>query len=113
MRTYAISSIVAGIASIGIAVGTAQAAGLADMHKTARVNGKTCMIDHWHNGQSGAWRSEAKARSVAIRSWKGLVRAEYGNAWTSFRASIHKRWNCKKLSDGQTSCHVMSRPCRY
>jgi len=85
---------------------------LVDLHTLGKVNGKTCMIEHWHSGRSGAWRSRSKARSVAIRSWKNLVRLEYGHAWANYAISIHKREKCVGASDGQTSCTVMSRPCR-
>ncbi len=113
MRTFVLAAAATAVASFIITATPADAGGLAGLHKTKIVNGKVCMIDHWHNGQSGAWRSEAQARAVAIRSWKGLVRAEYGSAWQDFHASIHKKWSCSKVSDGQTACKVMSRPCRH
>lgn len=113
MRALIIAATAAAIAITATPSPSAQAGGLVSLHKLKRVDGKLCMIDHWHNGQSGAWRSKAKAQAVAIRSWKGLVRAEYGSAWADYHASIHQKMTCTAASDGQTACKVISRPCRH
>jgi len=113
MRAFIMALAAVAIAATALTPSEVLAGGLVGLHKKRHVDGKLCMIDHWHNGQSGAWRTKAQAQSIAIRSWKGLVRAEYGNAWADYHASIHKQMKCVALSDGQTSCTVKSRPCRY
>jgi hypothetical protein len=113
MRKFFVTAAVSAFALITAFAAPAMSNGLVDLHTLGKVNGKTCMIEHWHSGRSGAWRSKSKAQSVAIRSWKSLVRLEYGNAWANYATSIHKRAKCVSAPDGQTSCTVMSRPCRY
>ena len=113
MRASVLAATVAVVAMTFSSAQPVTAGGLIGLHKKKVVDGKTCLIKHWHNGQSGAWPSETKARQVAIRSWKGLVRLEYGSSWANFEASIHKEWTCRKASRGQTACKVRSRPCKY
>lgn len=89
---------------------TAQETGLADMHAWVRVGGRTCMLDHYHDG-SGSGPTRAAAQRAAIQAWIDFTAWEYGNRWGSWNASIAKRMSCSG-SAGSYSCSVSSRPCR-
>jgi hypothetical protein len=96
------------LAAGGTAV--AQETGLAGMHTWVRVGGRTCMLDHFHDG-SGSGPTRAAAQRAAIRAWIDFTAFEYGGRWASYGASVSKRMGCSG-SPGNYSCSTSSRPCR-
>ena len=93
------------------AAAVAQESGLAGMHSWVRVGGRTCMLDHFHDG-SGSGATRAAAQRAAIRSWIDFTAWEYGSRWGSWGASVSKRMGCSG-GPGSYSCEASSRPCRY
>jgi hypothetical protein len=85
--------------------------GLAGLHTWVRVGGRTCMLDHFHDG-SGSGSTVAAAQRAAIRAWTDFTVWEYGGRWGSYAASVSKRMSCSG-SRGNYSCSTSSRPCRY
>jgi hypothetical protein len=84
--------------------------GMASIHTWVKVGRKTCMLDHYHDGNgSGATRKEAE-RS-AIVSWAEFTGWEYGSPWGKFANAASKRMDCSPGGGGWT-CHVQARPCR-
>jgi hypothetical protein len=84
--------------------------GLAGLHQWVKVGRKTCMADHFHDGNgSGATRSQAQA--AAIRSWADFTAWEYGDQWGRWGLSVSRTMNCSG-GPGNFSCSVSSRPCR-
>jgi hypothetical protein len=90
---------------------TAQDMGMAGLHAWVRVGGKTCMLDHFHDG-SGSGPTRAAAQRAAIQAWTDFTAWEYGRRWGSFGASVSKRVSCSGGA-GSYNCSVSSRPCRY
>jgi hypothetical protein len=89
----------------------AQDTGLAGMHTWVRVGGRTCLLDHFHDG-SGSGPTRAAAQHAAMRAWSDFTAFEYGPRWASYGASISKRMSC--TGGGRSySCDTSSRPCRY
>jgi hypothetical protein len=97
------------LASAGAA--TAQDTGLAGLHTWVRVGGKTCMLDHFHDGY-GTGPTRAAAQRAAIQAWTDFTVWEYGRRWGSYGASVSKRMSCSGGA-GSFSCSTSSRPCRY
>jgi len=85
--------------------------GLAGIHAWVRVAGKTCMADHFHDGQ-GTGPTKAQAQAAAIRAWIDFTAWEYGPRWARWQLSVSKSANCSG-SRGNVSCNVSSRPCTY
>jgi hypothetical protein len=89
---------------------TAQETGLAGMHTWVRVGGRTCMLDHFHDG-TGSGPTRAAAQRAAIGAWIDFTAWEYGSRWGSYGASVSKRMSCSGGA-GSYTCTVSSRPCR-
>jgi hypothetical protein len=88
--------------------------GLAAMHKLGVENGRLCMTDHYHYGETGTWPSKHKAKARAVESWAGFTRLEYGNRWANFRVAAAKKINCKSKATNRGpgwTCAVEARPC--
>ena len=85
--------------------------GLAGMHAWLKVGGKTCMADHFHDGQ-GSGASKAQAQAAAVRAWADFTAWEYGRRWARWQLSASKSENCSG-SRGSISCNVSARPCTY
>ena len=81
------------------------------IHTWVRVGGKTCMVDHYHDG-SGTGSTRARAQASAIRAWVDFTAWEYGRAWGSYAAAAGKSMSCNG-SGGSWSCNASARPCRY
>jgi len=112
MRATLLAAAIAAIAATWFIPTTASAHGLLHILEKKYVAGHLCMTGHLHNGQSGAWRTEAEARQAAIRSWQGFIRFEHGRAWADYRIALQKTVKCTKTSDGQSSCTVKANACR-
>ena len=69
------------MASGGAAV--AQETGLAGLHDWVRVGGRTCLLDHFHDG-SGSGPTRAAAQRAAIQAWIDFTAWEYGSRWGSY-----------------------------
>ena len=76
-----LAGVIALAASLGQGV-PAQAGetGVASIHSWVKIGGKTCLVDHYHDG-SGTGSSRASAQAAAIRSWAEFTTWEYGNSW--------------------------------
>ena len=88
----------------------AQDTGLAGMHTWVRVGGRTCLLDHYHDG-SGYGPTRAAAMRAAIHAWSDFTAFEYGGRWGSYRAALSKRMGCSG-GPGNYSCSTSARPCR-
>ena len=88
----------------------AQETGLAGLHDWVKVGGRTCLLDHFHDG-SGSGPTRAAAQRAAIQAWIDFTAWEYGSRWGSYAASLNKRMSCSG-SRGDYSCSTSSRPCR-
>jgi hypothetical protein len=97
-------------AALPVAPAAAQETGLAGMHTWVKVGGRTCMLDHFHDG-SGSGPTRAAAQRAAIQAWIDFTAWEYGGRWASYAASVSKRMGCSGGA-GNYSCSVSSRPCR-
>jgi hypothetical protein len=87
-----------------------QGLGLAGIHSWAKVGGRTCMVDHYHDG-SGIGARRAQAERAAIRAWADFTAWEYGSSWGRFSNAASKSVNCTGRA-GSWSCSVQARPCR-
>jgi hypothetical protein len=85
--------------------------GLAGMHAWLKGAGKTCMADHFHDGQ-GTGSTKAQAQAAAVRAWADFTAWEYGRRWANWQLSAGKSANCSG-SNGSISCNVSSRPCTH
>ena len=84
--------------------------GVASIHGWVRVGGKTCMVDHYHDG-SGSGSTRGSAQSAAIRAWAEFTAWEYGTTWGRYGSAVGKSMNCDRGMSGW-SCHTSARPCR-
>jgi hypothetical protein len=91
------------------AVAAQDGMGLAGMHAWVKVAGKTCMADHFHDGQ-GAGPTKVQAEAAAVRAWADFTGWEYGRRWARWQLSASKSRSCSG-SPGNISCNVSSRPC--
>jgi len=85
--------------------------GLAGIHAWVKVAGKTCMVDHFHDGQ-GTGPSKAQAQAAAVHAWADFTAWEYGRRWAKWQLSASKSGRCSG-NGGNISCNVSSRPCTY
>jgi hypothetical protein len=108
---WCVSALALGLMLVPGGAAVAQDTGLAGMHTWVRVGGRTCLLDHFHDG-SGAGSTRAAAQRAAMRAWSDFTAWEYGNRWGSYGASISKRMSCSG-GPGNYSCDTSSRPCRY
>jgi hypothetical protein len=83
--------------------------GLASIHTWVKVAGKTCMADHFHDGQ-GSGSTKTQAQAAAVRAWSDFTAWEYGRRWSRWQSSASKSESCSGNS-GTISCNVSSRPC--
>jgi hypothetical protein len=99
------------LAMLSASTAMAQDTGLAGMHTWVRVGGRTCLLDHYHDG-SGSGPTRAAAMHAAIGAWSDFTAFEYGSRWGSYRAAISKRMGCSG-GPGNYSCSTSARPCRF
>jgi hypothetical protein len=110
----ATAGIVVGALALGLAPNSAGAQdgmGLAGIHDWVKVGGKTCMADHFHDGQ-GTGPTKAQAQAAAIRAWVDFTAWEYGSRWARWHNSVSRSGSCSGTR-GNISCNVTSRPCTY
>lgn len=84
--------------------------GLASIHSWQKVSGRTCLVDHEHDG-SGKGDTQPLAMRSAIQSWESFTDLEYGSDWASYANSVGKRVSCGRLG-GEVSCQIAARACR-
>jgi hypothetical protein len=101
----------AALACLAHAPALADETGLAGIHSWKKVAGRTCMIDHEHDGSGNGHTPEVAMRS-AIKSWESFTDLEYGSDWASYANSVAKRARCGRSVMGDISCQISSRPCR-
>ena len=86
--------------------------GLAGLHSWVRVGGRTCMLDHFHDGSGSGSTVAAGAagRHPGLDRLHGLgVRQPLGQL-----RRVHQQENVVLgRARGNYSCSVSSRPCRY
>jgi hypothetical protein len=85
--------------------------GLAGLHSWRKVGGKTCFVDHSHEG-SGNGSSQKAAEMAAIRSWIGFTDLEYGSDWANFRNAVAKTMKCNREGGAFWKCSTEAVPCR-
>ncbi len=88
--------------------------GLAAIHAIGVENGRLCMTNHYHYGETHGWPTEKEAKARAVRSWAGFTRLEYGNHWANFRVAAARKFSCKSKATARGtawSCAVEARPC--
>lgn len=84
--------------------------GLAGIHTWQREAGKTCFVDHFHDG-AGNGQTQVLAMREAVRSWEGFTALEYGSDWGDWAKAAGKTASCgKNLSD--ISCNISARACK-
>lgn len=81
------------------------------LHAIARIGGRKCTADHFHDG-SGSGRTQAAALRAAISAWAGFTAWEYGSSWGSWGLAARKSVKCDRAGGGY-SCDVSAIPCRY
>ena len=84
--------------------------GVAGIHTWVRSGGRTCLVDHFHDG-SGSGSSKASAQASAIRAWAEFTSWEYGTAWGRWGLAAGKSVSCSG-GGGSYSCSVSARACR-
>jgi hypothetical protein len=84
--------------------------GMASIHSWIKVGRKTCMLDHYHDG-NGTGRTRALAEKSAIGAWTEFTAWEYGSPWGRYTNAVSKTMQCSQAS-GAWTCHVQARPCR-
>jgi len=104
-------AVVLAMTSVEISPVSADATGLASIHKLRRERGHICMADHWHYGSSATFRSRRRAQRDAIRSWADFVDLEYGSNWARWSRAGSRKVTCSRASGGYT-CNVEARPCK-
>ena len=90
------AAIVAGVLTGGLAPISAAAQdgmGMAGIHDWVKIAGKTCMADHFHDGQ-GTGPTKAQAQSAAIRAWTDFTAWEYGRRWAKWQNSVSRSGSC-------------------
>jgi len=85
--------------------------GLAGIHAWVKVAGRTCLADHFHDGQ-GSGPTKTQAEAAAVRAWTDFTAWEYGRRWARWQLSASKLESCSG-SRGNISCKVSSRPCTH
>src|SRR5262245_8163593 len=106
--------IVLGILALGAvphSVAAQDGMGLAGIHTWLKSGGRTCMADHFHDGQ-GTGSTKAQAQAAAVRAWANFTAWEYGRRWARWPVSASKSESCSG-SGGSFSCNISSRPCTY
>jgi hypothetical protein len=92
------------------AAAQAQETGVAGIHTWVKVGRKTCLLDHFHNGD-GKGASKAQAERAAIQAWTEFTAWEYGDTWGRYSIAASKKVECSR--DGSNwSCALEARPCR-
>ena len=99
------------LSAVAHSVAAQDGMGLAGMHAWMKVAGKTCMADHFHDGQ-GSGPTKAQAEAAAVRAWTDFTAWEYGRRWARWQSSASKLESCSG-SRGNISCKVSSRPCTH
>jgi hypothetical protein len=99
------------LAGAAQSVAAQEGMGLAGIHDWVKVAGKTCMADHFHDGQ-GTGPTKAQAQAAAVRAWVDFTAWEYGRRWARWQLSVSKSESCSG-NRGNISCNVSSRPCAY
>ena len=94
----------------GVASAAADETGMASIHSWRQVGGRTCLVEHFHDG-NGSGATQKAAMSEAIKSWEGFTSLEYGSDWGRYANSISKSATCDRGSSGFT-CQVSSVACK-
>ena len=107
--TVFLSAFLAG-ALLGAPHAVADETGLASIHAWQKIGGRTCMVDHEHDG-SGKGDTPPLAMRSAIKSWESFTDLEYGSDWATYANSVGKRVSCGRYG-AEVSCQISARACR-
>ena len=86
--------------------------GIHKIHASARVGGKLCLVDHFHEQDGAPYRAKRVAQDSAIRQWAVFTSDEYGTVWGNFKAAAAGKVACKQGADKYWTCSASARPCR-
>ena len=101
---------------LGFGTGLLSAAALADdtgfaySHDLHKEGGKTCMVDHIHQG-SGEGATKPAAQAAAVRSWVDFTNFEYGSDWARWSKAVGKTTSYTKAESGW-SATIEARACK-
>jgi hypothetical protein len=98
-------------ASLSPAPVQADETGLAGIHTWRKVGRKTCLVDHFHDGD-GTGTTQKLAELAAIRSWQSFTDLEYGTDWANFRIANSKSMKCNRDGGTRWSCRTEAVACR-
>jgi hypothetical protein len=110
MRSSVAGACALAIAGLLAGNAAAQETGVASIHSWVKVGRKTCMLDHFHDG-NGNGKTKAQAEKAAITSWAEFTAWEYGPPWGRYSIAVSKSMKCSQ-DGGMWNCHVQARPCR-
>lgn len=114
MMLRVISVVALAVATIplaGLSPARADETGFAEIHDWRREGAKTCMVDHFHYGQSSGHANRKLAETEAIKDWQGFTAFEYGDTWANFRLAGSKGIKCEQ-GGGGWGCTVEARACK-
>ena len=103
--------LVAVFAAITPAPVQADETGMAGIHTWRKVGKKTCLVDHFHDGD-GSGSTQKLAELAAIRSWQSFTDLEYGSDWAKFQIANSKSMKCTRDGGAQWSCRAEAVACR-
>lgn len=114
LRRACLALIIAASAAVPVinspAPALADDTGLASMHPWRKVGGKTCFVDHYHDG-AGVGLSRGKAEADAINNWRGFTALEYGSDWANYGIAANRTMKCDRITS-EHKCNVSALPCR-
>jgi hypothetical protein len=103
-----------GLALLALCSGNAAAqddeTGVAGIHEWVRVGRRTCLLDHYHEG-NGTGATRRQAERAAILAWSEFTAWEYGSVWGRYTIAASKSMDCSQ-SSGSWTCNVQARACR-
>lgn len=109
--TFRALLLAAAVSIVAVAPAVADETGFAAMHDWRREGNKTCMVGHFHYGQSYGIPSKKQAEVAAIKDWQGFTAFEYGSTWANFSLAGSRGIRCEQGASGW-GCNVEARPCK-
>jgi hypothetical protein len=107
----AIAVLAALLGSLPTAPVHADETGMAGIHTWRKVGKKTCLVDHFHDGD-GTGTNQKTAELAAVRSWQSFTDLEYGSDWANFKYANSKAMKCANEGGARWSCRTEAVPCR-
>lgn len=85
--------------------------GMAGIHTWRKVGKKTCLVDHFHDGD-GTGATQKLAELAAMRSWQSFTDLEYGSDWANFKIANSRSMKCTQEGGARWSCRTEAVACR-